>query len=140
MLLFEPIRIGSMQLRNRIVMSPMTTGYAGLDQLPTPRLVDYLTARARGGAGLLTLEACVVDRRHREVPQSMHFSSDDVIDAQFAKGWLDHRPDPAHRENCVMVTSGLGDGIYSSYWGLDDGGRVLWFVTEFAAIRDPVVA
>src|SRR5262249_55565249 len=84
MKLFEPIRIGSMTVKNRIVMSPMTTGYAGLDQLPTPRLVDYLAARARGGVGLVTLEACVVDRRHREVPQSMHFSSDDVIDA--------HRP------------------------------------------------
>ena len=84
MKLFEPISIGSMRLKNRIVMSPMTTGYAGFDQLPTPRLIDYLSARAKGGAGLLTLEACVVDRRHREVPQSMHFSSDDVIDAHRA--------------------------------------------------------
>jgi 2,4-dienoyl-CoA reductase-like NADH-dependent reductase (Old Yellow Enzyme family) len=80
MKLFEPISIGGMKLKNRIVMSPMTTGYAGLDQLPTPRLVEYLRARARGGVGLITLEACVVDRRHREVPQSMHFSTDDVID------------------------------------------------------------
>ena len=84
MKLFEPIRIGSMELKNRLVMSPMTTGYAGLDQLPTPRLVDFLAARARGGVGLITTEACVVDRPHREVPQSMHFSSDDVIEA--------HRP------------------------------------------------
>ena len=84
MKLFEPISIGGMKLKNRIVMSPMTTGYAGLDQLPTPRLIDYLAARARGGVGLVTLEACVVDRRHREVPQSMHFSSDDVIDAHRA--------------------------------------------------------
>ncbi len=84
MKLFEPIRIGGMQLKNRIVMSPMTTGYAGFDQLPTPRLIDYLAARSRGGVGLITLEACVVDRRHREVPQSMHFSSDDVIDAHRA--------------------------------------------------------
>lgn len=84
MKLFEPISIGSMKLKNRIVMSPMTTGYAGFDQLPTPRLIDYLAARARGGVGLITLEACVVDRRHREVPQSMHFASDDVIDAHRA--------------------------------------------------------
>ena len=40
MKLFEPISIGQMQLKNRIVMSPMTTGYAGFDQLPTPRLID----------------------------------------------------------------------------------------------------
>src|SRR4030095_15295075 len=67
MKLFEPIQIGGMELKNRIVMSPMTTGYAGFDQLPTPRLIDYLAARARGGVGLITLEACVVDRRHRAV-------------------------------------------------------------------------
>ncbi|MGH0034001.1 MAG: FAD-dependent oxidoreductase [Myxococcota bacterium] len=84
MKLLEPARIGSMELRNRMVMSAMTTGYAGLDQLPTPRLVDFLATRARGGVGLITLEACVVDRRHREVPQSMHFASDDVVDAHRA--------------------------------------------------------
>jgi len=77
--LFEPVRIGGMELRNRLVMSPMTTGYAGADQLPSPQLVDFLEARAKGGVGLITLEACVVDARHREVPRSMHFDSDDVI-------------------------------------------------------------
>jgi 2,4-dienoyl-CoA reductase (NADPH2) len=77
--LFEPIRIGGMELRNRLVMSPMTTGYAGEDQLPSPKLVEFLATRARGGVALMTLEACVVDARHREVPHSMHFASDDVI-------------------------------------------------------------
>lgn len=81
MKLFEPVRIGSMELRNRLVMSPMTTGYAGPDQLPTRKLIDYLVARARGGVGLIVTEACVVDARHREVPQSMHFASDDVVAA-----------------------------------------------------------
>ncbi len=77
--LFTPIRIGSMELRNRLVMAPMTTDYASEEGLPTPRLLDYLEARARGGVGLITLEASSVDRRHREVIHSMHFSDDDVI-------------------------------------------------------------
>jgi 2,4-dienoyl-CoA reductase (NADPH2) len=79
--LFTPIRIGSMELANRLVMSPMTTGYATQDLLPSPQLLEYLEARARGGVGLITLEACTIDRRHREVPRSMHFSSDAVIGA-----------------------------------------------------------
>jgi 2,4-dienoyl-CoA reductase (NADPH2) len=78
--LFSPIRIGSMELRNRIVMSPMTTDYASDEGLPTPRLLDYLEARARGGVGLITLEACTIDRRHREVIHSMHFDDDSVIE------------------------------------------------------------
>jgi len=82
--LFEPIRIGCMTLKNRLVMSPMTTGYAGDDLLPSRQLLDFLETRARGGVGLITLEACVVDRRHREVPRSMHFSDDSVIAAHRA--------------------------------------------------------
>lgn len=80
MKLLEPTKIGAMALRNRLVMSPMTTGYAGLDQLPSDKLIAYLVERARGGVGLITTEACVVDARHREVPHSMHFSSDAVIE------------------------------------------------------------
>lgn len=80
MKLFQPVRIGGMEVRNRLVMSPMTTGYAGADQLPSRKLIDYLVARAAGGVGLITLEACVVDARHREVPHSMHFAGDEVIE------------------------------------------------------------
>ena len=84
MKLFEPIRIGAMELRNRIVMSPMTTGYASPEGLPTPALVAFLEVRARGGVGLVTLEASVVDRRHREVPRSLHFADDAAVSAHRA--------------------------------------------------------
>jgi len=77
--LFSPIRIGSLELRNRIVMSPMTTDYATDEQLPSPRLLAYLEERARGGVGLITLEACSIERRQREVVHSMHFGDDAVI-------------------------------------------------------------
>jgi 2,4-dienoyl-CoA reductase (NADPH2) len=77
--LLSPVTLGSMELRNHLVMSPITTDYAGDDQLPTPRLLDYLEARARGGAGLVTLEACSVDPRQREVLHSMHFGDDSVV-------------------------------------------------------------
>lgn len=79
--LFTPFRIGSMELRNRLVMSPMETGYATKEGIPSPRYTAYLEARARGGVGLITLGACTVDARHREVPRSVHFARDDVIEA-----------------------------------------------------------
>src|SRR5262249_32533914 len=77
--LFAPIRIGALELRNRIVLSPMTTDYGTDEQLPSPRLAAYLEERARGGAALLVLEACSVDRRQREVVHSLHFGDDSVI-------------------------------------------------------------
>jgi len=54
--LFSPMKIGNMEVRNRIVMSPMTTDFAALDGEPTDRLIDYYAARAEGGVGLILTE------------------------------------------------------------------------------------
>ena len=53
--LFEPGRIGQMQLKNRIVMPPMGTGFAEQGQI-SQRQLAYYEARARGGAGLIIIE------------------------------------------------------------------------------------
>ncbi len=82
--LFSPIRIGSLELRNRLVMSPMETGFGTREGLPSARTLAYFEARAKGGVGLITLGACTVDPRHKEVPRSLHFGSDDVVDAHRA--------------------------------------------------------
>ncbi|MAE93201.1 MAG: NADH oxidase, partial [Deltaproteobacteria bacterium] len=79
--LFSPVKIGSLELRNRLVMSPMETCYASRDGVPSPRTIAYYEARARGGVGLITLGACTVDVRHREVPNSIDFDRDEVLDA-----------------------------------------------------------
>ena len=79
--LFSPVRIGAMELRNRLVMSPMETGYATREGLPSSRTLAYFEARARGGVGLITLGACSIDARHREVPRSLHFGAEDVVEA-----------------------------------------------------------
>lgn len=59
--LFEPLYIGKMKLRNRIVMAPMATDYATVDGFVTEQLKDYYEARAKGGAGLIIIEATCVD-------------------------------------------------------------------------------
>ncbi len=41
-------RIGSMTVRNRLVMSPMETMYGTPDGLPSQRTLDYFAARAKG--------------------------------------------------------------------------------------------
>lgn len=81
MKLFSPIRIGGMTVKNRWVMSAMTTNYANEDQTPSQRLIDYLVERARGGVGLITVEVCTVDVTHKYQPQSMTLGSDEVIAA-----------------------------------------------------------
>ena len=81
-LLFQPIQIGNMQVRNRWVMSAMTTNYADEQtQAPSPRLIEFIEQRAKGGVGLITAEVCTVDPTTKYQPQSMTLGSDEVIEA-----------------------------------------------------------
>jgi 2,4-dienoyl-CoA reductase-like NADH-dependent reductase (Old Yellow Enzyme family)/thioredoxin reductase len=59
--LFEPGLIGSLELKNRLVMPPMATNYATEDGEVTQRQIDYYEERAKGGVGLIIVEFSVVD-------------------------------------------------------------------------------
>jgi len=50
--LFEPIKVGSMELKNRIKLPAITLGYA-VDEMVTQRLKDFYAERAKGGVGLI---------------------------------------------------------------------------------------
>ncbi len=52
--LFTPLRLGALELRNRVVMAPMTRSRAGADAVPTQVMADYYGQRA--GAGLIVSE------------------------------------------------------------------------------------
>ena len=54
--LFTPGKIGSMEVKNRIVMPPMGTGYHDPGGYVSQRFIDYLEARAQGGVGLIIIE------------------------------------------------------------------------------------
>ncbi|MFH1122327.1 MAG: FAD-dependent oxidoreductase [Pseudomonadota bacterium] len=49
---FSPIKIGGMEIKNRIRMSPMALGYAE-DGRATDRFLHFFEERAKGGAGLI---------------------------------------------------------------------------------------
>lgn len=57
--LFEPILIGNVELKNRIAMSPMNMGYTGPEGYASEQSNAWYAARARGGFGLIITE-CVV--------------------------------------------------------------------------------
>ncbi|MBN1376589.1 MAG: FAD-dependent oxidoreductase [Dehalococcoidia bacterium] len=50
--LLEPIKLGDIQLKNRMVMLSMGLGYEE-DGKPTQRLYNFLGERAKGGAGMI---------------------------------------------------------------------------------------
>ncbi|MDD4877109.1 MAG: hypothetical protein PHQ86_08295, partial [Dehalococcoidales bacterium] len=59
--LSQPGWIGKMSLRNRIVMPAMATEFSTQEGYITERLKDYYEARAKGGAGLIIVEATSVE-------------------------------------------------------------------------------
>jgi 2,4-dienoyl-CoA reductase-like NADH-dependent reductase (Old Yellow Enzyme family) len=58
--LLSPIRIGSMEVKNRFVVPPMGTCFANQDATVSQRMIDYYSARAKGGFGLITIEVTAV--------------------------------------------------------------------------------
>lgn len=58
-LLFSPLHVGPVTLRNRIISTAHQTNLVE-DHVPTSAMAAYHEARARGGAGLITIEACAV--------------------------------------------------------------------------------
>jgi 2,4-dienoyl-CoA reductase (NADPH2) len=82
--LLQPGRIGTMAVRNRLVMSPMETMYGTPDGLPSERTRDYFAARAQGGVGLITVGATGIDHLHPETPGGLHLGTDAAIDAHRA--------------------------------------------------------
>ncbi|WP_440986323.1 oxidoreductase, partial [Streptomyces acidiscabies] len=57
--LFRPFSIGSLNLPNRIVMSPMTRDFSP-GGVPGPDVAAYYARRAQGGVGLIVTEGTVV--------------------------------------------------------------------------------
>ena len=59
--LFEPGKIGSLELKNRIVMPAMGCSLAESTGEASARMIKYYADRARGGAGLIITEITRVD-------------------------------------------------------------------------------
>ncbi len=61
--LFEPGKIGRLEVKNRIVKAPMYTAYAAVDGSVTQRLLDYYREMTLGGTGLVMVEYSYTDNK-----------------------------------------------------------------------------
>lgn len=57
----DPIQFGELQLKNRVVMAPLTRSRATKDRVPTPIMAEYYAQRA--SAGLIIAEATVISEQ-----------------------------------------------------------------------------
>src|SRR5512143_2176806 len=81
--LFTPLRLRGVTLKNRIAVSPMCQ-YSSEDGFANDWHLVHLGARAIGGAGLVILEATAVEAIGRITPQDLGLWKDEHI-AQLAR-------------------------------------------------------
>lgn len=60
--ILSPIEIGPVTIKNRFVVPPMSNNFALPSGSLSSRSYDYYVERAKGGFGLITIEATVVDK------------------------------------------------------------------------------
>ena len=59
--IFDPLSIGDINVKNRIVLAPMTRGRAGDERVANDLMAEYYFQRA--SAGLLITEATVISKQ-----------------------------------------------------------------------------
>lgn len=117
-LLFEPLRIRSIELKNRMVVSPMCE-YSSTDGFANDWHLVHLGSRAVGGAGLVITEAAAVS------PEGRITAADLGI-------WKDEHISYLKRINEFIVSQGSVPGIQLAHAGRKashhrpwDGGKSL---------------
>lgn len=116
--LFSPVKIGNVELKNRIVMSPMTTTWAPNDGTVPQRMIDYWEARAQGGVGMIIFETVVIDARFPYIIQSVGLWDDSLIPSfkKFVEAM--HR----HGAKVAPQISHPGPESYSGLFGVQPVG------------------
>jgi len=78
--LFEPGRIGAIELPNRIIKAPQATGLSNMDGSVSERMVRHYREIARGGTGLIIVGYAYVDNiASKSSPCQLGISADENI-------------------------------------------------------------
>ncbi len=77
--LFSPGKIGTMELRNRIVMLPMGVSHCTDEGYVTSADISYYGARAKGGAALISTECCAVSPEGLPIERTFCIYDDSYI-------------------------------------------------------------
>ncbi len=121
--LFQPIEIGKMRLKNRIVFPAIGTRFAGVTGEATQRDVDHFRARAKGGAALLVVPWVLVETKLGKKIGRLRLDSD-----EYMRG-LHEIADAAHLEGSKIAVQLAHPGRAMS--SEETGGGVAVSASEF---------
>src|ERR1700712_177078 len=77
--LFDPIDLGAITAKNRILLAPLTRARATAEHVPTPRMATYYAQRA--SAGLIITEATGISQEGLGWPFAPGIWSDEQVEA-----------------------------------------------------------
>ena len=126
--LFTPLRLRELELRNRIIVSPMCQ-YSSQDGMPTDWHLVHLGSRAVGGAGLVFTEATAVTAQGRISPDDLGI-------------WSDAHVAPLARIAAFVRAQGAAIGIQLAHAGRKASTAAPWKGGKPVALEDggwPVV-
>ncbi|KAK7049824.1 hypothetical protein VNI00_005254 [Paramarasmius palmivorus] len=104
--LFQPLKLGPVTLRNRVIMSALTRSRSVPTSVPNDVNVEYYRQRAKGGAGLIVSEGVLVAQQGTEWPHAPGIWSSEHIE-----GW----------KKVTKAVHEEGGVIYAQLWHV---GRV----------------
>lgn len=114
-LLFTPIKLGALELRNRVVMAPMTRNRATNDGVPTPSMAQHYAQRA--SAGLIVAEGAWPTAEGQAYNRQPGIAT-----AAQVKGWQ-QVTDAVHANGGRIVLQIMHAGRIGSRWIKPEGVR-----------------
>ena len=128
--LFKPIKINGMTLKNRLIMSPVTTRLADADLAVSERMVDYWAERARGGAAMICTEAFYLKKEYCSGGNNV------ILDTDLCIPGIANLADAIHMNGsklCVQLGAGPGR---NSIFCLREG-RLPMSASAVPSVADP---
>jgi len=114
---FSPVKIGPLELKNRLMMAPLTRQVAEADGTPTAEMAAYYARRARGGIGLIISEGTYeVD----ELGCKAYLSQPGIANDKHIAGWK-MTTDAVHALNTPIICQLMHGGRVSDPRCLFDG-------------------
>lgn len=114
--LFEPIRVGTMGLRHRVAMAPLTRLRADSDHIQQPLAIEYYTQRACVPGTLLIAEATLISPAHAGMPHGPGIWTQEQI-----TGWK-AITDAVRAKKCSMICQLVAPGRTADASALEKDG------------------
>lgn len=128
--LLAPGKIGSLELKNRVVMGPTETLYATSDGEITDKIIDYYVERARGGCGLITVHSA---QGATKIDKIDPYPGSIRVDDNMYVPMMSELTEAIHRAGAkCTINISTGGGAQSLGFPYDKGSQGVYDVTRVA--------